>query len=400
MNKKSVMDLKPLELKGRKVLIRVDFNVPMEDGKISDDTRIRASLPTLQMLSEAGAKVILISHLGRPEGGKINPEFSLAPVAVRLGELMNTKVTMAPDCVGLETEALANGLEEGELLMLENVRFYKEEIKNDPKFTLRLSRLGEIYVNDAFGTAHRAHSSTTGLAEVLPAYAGLLIEKELRFLNRALANPKRPMVAIIGGAKVSTKIAVLNKMAEIIGNDGAMMIGGGMMYTFYKAQGLEVGRSLLDADHIKTAQDFLSRAKEIGVKVLLPVDVVVADAFKNDAQIQTVDADKIPADGMGMDIGPKTQALFAEEIKKAGTVVWNGPMGVFEMKNFSQGTFSVAKAMAESGAVTLVGGGDSAFAVEQSGYSDKMSHISTGGGASLEFLEGKVLPGIAALLDK
>lgn len=399
MNKKSVRDLKPSELKGKKVLIRVDFNVPMEEGKISDDTRIRASLPTLKLLKDAGARVIIMSHLGRPEEGR-KPEFSLAPTAVRLGELLAIQVKMASDCIGAEAEALAAGLKDSEFLMLENVRFHKEETKNDPKFTLSLSKMGELYVNDAFGTAHRAHSSTTGLADLLPAYAGLLIEKELQFLSGALTNPKRPMVAIVGGAKVGTKIAVLNKMAEIVGKDGAMIIGGGMAYTFYKAQGFEVGKSLLDKDNIKTAQDFLIKAQEVGVKVLLPVDVVIADAFKNDAKIQTVDADKIPADWMGMDIGPKSQALFTEAIKTAGTVVWNGPMGVFEMENFSKGTFAVAKAMAQSKAVTIVGGGDSASAVEQSGFADKMSHISTGGGASLEFLEGKVLPGIAALQDK
>lgn len=400
MNKKSVRDLKPFELKGKKVLIRVDFNVPMEDGKISDDTRIRASLPTLKILKDAGARVIIMSHLGRPEGGKPNPEFSLAPAAVRLGELMNMQVKMASECIGAEVEALAGSLKDGEFLMLENVRFHKEETKNDPKFTLALSKMGEIYVNDAFGTAHRAHSSTTGLADLLPAYAGLLIEKELQFLSGALTNPKQPMVAIIGGAKVGTKIAVLNKMAEVVGKNGTIIIGGGMAFTFFKAQGYEVGKSLLDKDNIKTAEDFLSKAKEVGVKVLLPVDVVIADAFKNDAKIQTVEADKIPADWMGMDVGPKTQELFAQAIKTAGTVLWNGPMGVFEMENFAKGTFAIAKAMAESKAVTVVGGGDSASAVEQSGYADKMSHISTGGGASLEFLEGKVLPGIAALQDK
>ncbi len=312
MNKKSVRDLKPFELKGKKVLIRVDFNVPMEEGKISDDTRIRASLPTLKILRDAGAKVIIMSHLGRPEGGKPNPEFSLAPAAVRLGELMNMQVKMASECIGAEVEALAASLKDGEFLMLENVRFHKEETKNDPKFTLALSKMGEIYVNDAFGTAHRAHSSTTGLADLLPAYAGLLIEKELQFLSGALTNPKQPMVAIIGGAKVGTKIAVLNKMAEVVGKNGTIIIGGGMAFTFFKAQGYEVGKSLLDKDNIKTAEDFLSKAKEVGVKVLLPVDVVIADAFKNDAKIQTVDADKIPADWMGMDVGPKSEELFAQ----------------------------------------------------------------------------------------
>lgn len=399
MNKKSIRDLSPMQLKGKRVLIRVDFNVPMEDGKISDDTRIRAALPTLKILKDAGARVVIMSHLGRPEEGR-KPEYSLSPTAVRLGELLGIQVKMAEDCIGPEVEAIVGQMKDGDFLMLENVRFHKEETKNDPKFTLSLSKLGDLYVNDAFGTAHRAHSSTTGLAEVLPSYAGLLIEKELEFLSGALTNPKRPMVAIIGGAKVGSKIAVLNKMADVVGKDGAMIIGGGMAYTFFKAKGYEIGKSLLDKDNIKTAEDFLKKAEQVGVKVLLPIDVMIADDFKNDAKTQIVTPDKIPSEWQGMDIGPETQKLFAAEIKKAGTVVWNGPMGVFEMETFSKGTFAIAKAMAESKAVTVVGGGDSASAVEQSGYAEKMSHISTGGGASLEFLEGKKLPGIAALQDK
>ncbi|EKD25905.1 MAG: hypothetical protein ACD_79C01446G0002 [uncultured bacterium] len=400
MNKKSIKDLAKKDLCGKRVLVRVDFNVPMQDGGISDDTRIRAAIPTIELLKKADAKIILMSHMGRPKGGQKSPEFSLAPIATKLGELMGVKVLMAGDCIGSEVEAMSKALRNGEILMLENVRFYKEEEKNDPKFTLDLSKNGDIYVNDAFGTAHRAHSSTTGLADVLPAYAGLLIEKELEFLSSSLTNPKRPLIAIIGGAKVGSKIGVLNKMADVVGNAGSIIIGGGMAYTFFKAQGLEIGQSLLDAENIDTAKNFLAKAKANNIKVLLPVDIVVTDEFKNDAKSQIVSIDKIPSTWMGMDIGPKTIELFSKEIKTGATILWNGPLGVFEMDNFSKGTFAIAKALAESKAITVIGGGDSASAVEKAGLADKMSHISTGGGASLEFLEGKVLPGIAALQDK
>ncbi|MBN2144655.1 MAG: phosphoglycerate kinase [Candidatus Aureabacteria bacterium] len=398
MNKKTVKDIPMPELKGKTVLVRVDFNVPMQDGKITDDTRIRGALPTLKHLKDAGAKLVLMSHLGRPKG--VTPEFSLEPVSVRVSELLGTQVKMAKDCIGPEVEQLVSSLKDGEVCMLENVRFHREEEKNEPNFTSQLAKLGQIYVNDAFGTAHRAHASTAGLAGHLPAYAGFLIEKEITYLGQVLSNPKRPLVAIIGGAKVGTKIDVLNKMADVVGKDGAMLIGGGMAYTFFKAKGLEIGKSLLDPDNIETAKNFLQKAKENGIRVLLPVDNVVADDFKNDAKKQVVPFDSIPSDYQGMDIGPKTIKNFEEEIMKAGTIVWNGPMGVFEMENFAKGTLSIAKALSQSNAVTVVGGGDSVAAIEQMGLADKMSHVSTGGGASLEFLEGKTLPGIAVLLDK
>lgn len=399
MNKKSVKDLKKSDLEGKKVLVRVDFNVPMQEGEITDNTRIRASLPTINYLRDNGAKVILMSHLGRPKGGK-TPEFSLSKVSENLGKLLNVAVKMASDCIGDEVKDSVNALKNGDILLLENVRFYKEEEKNDSDFSQKLASLGDIYVNDAFGTAHRAHASTEGVTKYLPGYAGLLIEKELNFMGKALSNPVRPMLAIVGGAKVGSKIGVLNKMAEVIGSSGSIIIAGGMAYTFFKAQGYSVGKSLLDTEHLETAKQFLEKSKQIGLKVLLPVDTVVAKDFKNDTEFKTVASTEIPDDFEGMDIGPKTREIFAEEIKKAKTIVWNGPMGVFEFENFSHGTRAVAIAVAESSGTTIIGGGDSVAAIEASGLADKIDHISTGGGASLEFLEGKILPGIAALQDK
>ncbi len=399
MNKVSIQDILPSDLKAETVLIRVDFNVPMQNGKITDDTRIRESLPTLQLLQKAGARTIIMSHLGRPKGKKV-PEFSLAPTAERLANILNTPVKMAPDCIGTEVKKMADALKDGEFLMLENLRFHPEEEKNDEIFSQELASLGTLYVNDAFGSAHRAHASTEGITNFLSAVSGLLMEKELNFLSKALTHPKRPLIAIVGGAKVGSKIGVLNKMAEIVGRDGALLIGGGMAYTFYKAQGLEIGKSLLDAENLEVALNFLKKVKDTGVKVLFPVDVVVADAFKNDANFKTVTPQNIPADYQGMDIGPKTREIFAAEIKNAGTVLWNGPMGVFEMSNFAHGTKIVAEAVADCAGITIIGGGDSAAAIEQMGLAKKISHISTGGGASLEFLEGKVLPGVAALQDQ
>ena len=377
MNKKTIKDIARTELKGKTVLVRVDFNVPMQDGKITDDTRIRAALPTLKYLRESGAKLVLMSHLGRPKG--VTPEFTLAPVAIRLSELLETPVKMAKDCIGPDVEKIVASLKEGEVCMLENVRFHPEEEKNEPNFTAQLAKLGQIYVNDAFGTAHRAHASTAGIAKHLPAYAGFLIEKEITYLGQVLTNPQRPLVVIIGGAKVGTKIDVLNKMADVVGKDGAMLIGGGMAYTFYKAQGLEIGKSLLDPENIETAKNFLKKTKEKGITVLFPLDVVVADDFKNDAKTQIVPFDKIPASYQGMDIGPRTIKQFEKEIKKARTIVWNGPMGVFEMENFAKGTNAIAHALAKCKAITIVGGGDSVAAIEQMGLADKMTHVSLPG---------------------
>jgi len=399
MNKKTIKDINPSDLAHKTVLVRVDFNVPMLEGRITDDTRIRAALPTLVILKNAGAKTVLMSHMGRPKGER-KSELSLAPIAMRLGELLGNDVKMAPDCIGPAVKGMVDDLDAGEFLLLENLRFHKEETKNDPEFVKALASLGEFYINDAFGTAHRAHASTAGVAGHLPAVAGCLIEKELEFLSGALSSPRRPMVAIIGGAKVGSKIGVLNKMSEVIGNDGCIIIGGGMSFTFYKAQGKEIGNSLLDADHLDTARDFLKKIEETGVKVLFPVDIVCASEFKNDAERRVVSADDIPADFMGVDIGPKTRELFVNEIRGAGTVIWNGPMGVFEMENFAHGTLAIANAAAECPGITIIGGGDSVAAIEQAGLSEKMSHISTGGGASLEFLEGRALPGIDALEDK
>jgi len=390
----AVKTVKDMDLGNKRVLMRVDFNVPVKDGKITDDTRIREALPTITyILEQPGASLVLMSHLGRPKSGPA-PEFSLKITADRLAELLKKPVKMAPDCVGAETEAMAKALKPGDVLMLENVRFHKEETANDPGFAKQLSVMGDVYVNDAFGTAHRAHASTEGLAHLLPAAAGFLIEKEVKFFGNLLANPEKPFVAIIGGAKVSTKIAVLD---SLLPKATTFIIGGGMAYTFLKAQGIEIGKSLVENEFLPTARDFLDKAKAQGVDVILPVDHVVADEFKEDARPEAVDGRAVPAGKVAMDVGPKTLALCKEKIANAKNIVWNGPMGVFEFKAFAQGTLEIAQAVAASSAVTVVGGGDSVAAVNQFGLKDKIDHVSTGGGASLEFLEGKVLPGIKAL---
>ncbi|SNX54922.1 phosphoglycerate kinase [Thermoanaerobacterium sp. RBIITD] len=392
--KKTVRDI---DVNGKKVLVRVDFNVPMDkDKNITDDTRIKAALPTIEYLINNNAKVILVSHLGRPKG-KVNPEYSLKPVAKRLSELLNKPVIMSNDVIGEDAKAKANALKDGEVLLLENVRFHAEEEKNDPIFSKELASLADIYVNDAFGTAHRAHASTTGVASYLPAVSGFLIEKELNFMGGALENPERPFVAILGGAKVSDKIGVITNLLDKV---DSLLIGGGMAYTFIKAKGHEIGKSLLEEDKLELAKDLIERAKQKGVNLLLPVDTVVCEELKPGVPYEVVDIDKMPNDKIGVDIGPKTVNEFSKVIKDAMTVVWNGPMGVFEISEFAKGTEAIAKAMSECKGTTIVGGGDSAAAVEQLGYADKVSHISTGGGASLEFLEGKVLPGIDALNNK
>ncbi|MBE6774601.1 MAG: phosphoglycerate kinase [Ruminococcaceae bacterium] len=393
LNKKSVEDI---DVKGKKVLVRCDFNVKMENGVITSDKRIVASLPTIKYLLEKGAKLILCSHLGRPKG-EFKPEFSLAPVAVRLGELLGKEVKMAKDVVGESAQALAADLQEGEVLLLENVRFHAEETKNDAAFSKALASLAEIYVNDAFGSAHRAHSSTTGVADYLPAVGGYLIRKELEYIGGALENPKRPLVAILGGAKVSDKIGVITNLLNTV---DTLIVGGGMAYTFFAALGYSVGNSLCETDKIDMAKEMMETAKAKGVKFLIPIDNRVGREYAEDTEHMIVDSDSIPDGWMGLDIGPKTEALFAEAVKDAGTVIWNGPMGVSEWKNFASGTIAVATAIANSGAISIVGGGDSAAAVQKLGFADKMSHISTGGGASLEFLEGKDLPGVVALNDK
>ncbi len=393
--KKTVKDV---DVRSKRVLVRVDYNVPLDaNGNVSDDKRITASLPTINYLLEQGARIILCSHLGRPKG-EVKKEFSLAPVAKRLKELLpGVNIYFASDCIGEEAERKAAALKDGEILLLENLRFHKEEEKNDPEFAKKLASLAEIYVNDAFGTVHRAHASTAGVAAYLPAVAGFLIGKELSMMGGALENPERPFVAILGGAKVADKIGVIT---NLLNKCDTLLIGGGMAYTFFKAMGYEIGDSLLDAESIDLAKQLMETAKEKGVKLLLPVDTVVAKAFAADAEHMTVAANAIPAGWQGLDIGEKTRELFAAEIKNAKTVIWNGPMGVFEFPEFAKGTEAVAKACAECGGTTIIGGGDSASAVKKLGYADKMTHISTGGGASLEFLEGKVLPGVAALNDK
>lgn len=398
MNKKTIEDI---DVKGKRVLVRVDFNVPQDEtGKITDDRRIRAALPTIQYLVNQGAKTILVSHLGRPKGKPEDKEkFTLKPVAERLSELLGKPVPLAPDCVGPEVEKMVQAMKDGDVLLLENVRFHPEEEKNDPEFAKQLASLAEVYVNDAFGTAHRAHASTEGVTKYLPGVAGYLMQKEIEYLGGALANPKQPFIAVLGGAKVKDKIPVIENLVSKVDR---LIIGGGMAYTFLKAQGKEIGQSLLDADSLDFCREMLAKA---GDKILLPVDVVVADGNpfeKGPDAVQTkvVSVDAIPADWQGVDIGPETQKLFAEAVKGAGTIVWNGPMGIFEFDKFAVGTRAMAQALADSGAVTIVGGGDSAAAVEQLGFAEKMTHISTGGGASLEFLEGKVLPGVAALQDK
>jgi triosephosphate isomerase len=393
-NKKTIEDI---DVSGKRVIVRVDFNVPLNaDLKITDDKRIVGALPTIKYLVDHNAKTILVSHLGRPKNGP-EEKFSMKPTAARLSELLGKPVIMAEDVIGPDAKAKAAALKDGEVLMLENVRFHKEEEKNDPAFAKELSTLAEIYVNDAFGTAHRAHASTAGLADYLPAVCGYLIKKEIDIMGKALSNPARPFVAILGGAKVSDKIQVIENLIDKV---DTLIIGGGMAYTFLKAKGYNIGTSICEDDKIDLAKQLLERAEKKGVKLMLPVESIVGKEFKVDTEYKSVPSDAMPDGWMGMDIGPLTIKNFSEEIKKAKTVVWNGPMGVFEFPNFATGTKEIARAVAESGAVSIVGGGDSAAAIEQLGFADKITHISTGGGASLEFLEGKVLPGIAVLMDK
>lgn len=393
MNKKSVRDV---EVSGKKVFVRVDFNVPMENGQITDDTRIRETLPTIKYLVERGAKVILASHLGRPKG-KFVEEMRLTQAGVRLSELLGKPVAKADEAIGDAVKAQVAAMNDGDVLLLENVRFYEGEETNNAELAKSFAELADLYINDAFGAAHRAHASTEGIAHHLPAVSGLLMEKELNVLGKALLNPERPFTAIIGGSKVKDKIDVINKMLEIADN---VIIGGGLAYTFIKAQGHEIGKSLVDNEKLDLALSFMEKAKANNVKLLLPVDFVVADDFSNTANIQTVDATAIPADWEGLDIGPKTREIYAEAIKTSKLVVWNGPMGVFEMESFASGTLAVAEACAATAGYTVIGGGDSAAAVEKFGLASKMDHISTGGGASLEFMEGKALPGVVALNDK
>ena len=394
LNKKTVEDI---DVSGKKVLVRCDFNVPLDaDGNITDENRIVGALPTIEYLIKNNAKVILCSHMGRPKG-EFNMKYSLAPVAKRLSEKLGKEVKLAKDVIGDSAKELVAGLKDGDVMLLENVRFHAEEEKNDPAFAKALSEFADIFVNDAFGTAHRAHASTAGVANYLPAVSGYLIKKEIDFMGKALSNPDRPFVAILGGAKVKDKIGVINNLLEKV---DAIVIGGGMAYTFIKAMGGSIGKSLLDEERLDYCKEILAKAKDKGVKILLPVDNVVADDFSNDANFKVVDSMAIPDDYQGMDIGPKSIEQFKETILAAKTIVWNGPMGVFEMPNFAKGTIAVAQMVADADATTIIGGGDSAAAVEQLGFADKMSHISTGGGASLEFLEGLELPGIACLEDK
>ncbi|MFA5699676.1 MAG: phosphoglycerate kinase [Desulfuromonas sp.] len=395
LNKCSVTDL---ELRGKRVFCRVDFNVPLnDDGTVADDSRIVASLPTIRYIMAQGGRLILASHLGRPKGVR-KPEFSLAPVAPHLAELLGHPVTMAPDCIGAEVEELIANMADGDVILLENLRFHPEEEKNAPEFCAQLARLADVYVNDAFGTAHRAHASTEGIAHLLkPAAAGFLLAEELEYLGKALENPKRPFVAILGGAKVRDKIPVITNLLNKV---DTLLIGGGMAYTFLHAQGFEVGKSLLEQDQVELAASLLKQAEAKGVKLKLPVDHIAAPEFSNDAPLQITADANIPPSCMGLDIGPETLKLYTDVIKQAATVVWNGPMGVFEMDNFARGTMEVARVMANSAATTIIGGGDSVAAVNKAGLNAAMTHISTGGGASLELLEGKTLPGVAALTDK
>ena len=395
LNKKTIEDI---DVKGKRVLARCDFNVPLKDGEITNDKRIVAALPTIKYLKDHGAKVILCSHLGRPKG-EYKPEFSLAPVAAKLSEYLGQEVKLAedPEVVGANAKAMAAELKNGDVMLLENVRYRKEETKNEEAFSKELASLADIFVNDAFGTAHRAHCSTTGVAAYLPAVCGFLIQKEIKFMGGALADPKRPLVAILGGAKVSDKIGVISNLLD---KCDTIIIGGGMAYTFMKYLGHSIGTSLLEEEWVEKAGQMMADAKAKGVKFLIPVDNKVGKEYDENTESQIVNSDEIPDGWMGLDIGPESQKLFTDAIKGAGTVIWNGPMGVSEWKNFEDGTVAVAKAVADSGAISIIGGGDSVAAVTKLGFADKMSHISTGGGASLEFLEGKELPGIAALQDK
>ncbi|MDI6697177.1 MAG: phosphoglycerate kinase [Anaerolineales bacterium] len=389
-NKKLITDI---DVKGKRVLARVDFNVPIKDGKVEDDTRIVAALPTIKYLLDHGAAVILCSHLGRPKEGP-DPKYSMRPTAEHLSKLLGKPVAFSEECVGPVAEAAAKALKPGDVLVLENTRFYKGETKNDPEMAKQLATLADVYVNDAFGSAHRAHASTEGVAHYLPAVAGFLMEKEIKYLGEAISNPKRPFVAILGGAKIVDKIGVIRNLLKIA---DTVLIGGGMANTFFKAQGYPMGESLVDGEALETAREILQDA---GPRLRLPVDVVIADKFDNNANMKIIDVGAVPEGWAILDIGPETVAAYAKVIKDAGTVVWNGPMGVFEMPNFAKGTFGIAQAVAESQAVSIVGGGDSVSALNQSGLSDKITHISTGGGASLEMLEGLTLPGVAALQDK
>lgn len=390
MNKKTVKDI---DLKGKRVFMRVDFNVPMAEAKVTDDKRIKAALPTIQYCLDQGASLLLASHLGRPKGGS-DPEFSLRAASEVLSTLINRPVTMAPDCVGTEVEAIARSLKPGDVVMLENTRFHKGEEKNDLDLAKQMAALADVYVNDAFGSAHRAHASTEGIARFLPAVSGFLMEQELEYLGKAVANPEHPYIAILGGAKISDKILVVETLA---GKCDKLIIGGGMANTFLAAKGLNMQDSLVEAESLETAKTLLGK---LGDKLVLPVDAVIADKFDAEANSQVVDVDKIPAGWRMLDVGPKTVGLYKDTLKGARLIVWNGPVGVFEMPKFAEGTFALAKLLAESGATTVIGGGDSASAVKKAGVAKQMTHVSTGGGASLEFLEGKELPGVAALLDK
>ncbi|MDM5230231.1 phosphoglycerate kinase [Lysinibacillus pakistanensis] len=393
LNKKTMKDI---EVKGQRVFVRVDFNVPMADGVITDDTRIRAAIPTIEYLVEQGAKVILASHLGRPKG-EVKEEMRLTAVGVRLAELIGKPVTKLDESIGKEVEKAVTDMQDGDILLLENVRFHAGEEKNDPALAEAFSKLADVYVNDAFGAAHRAHASTEGIAKHVPAVSGFLMQKELDVLGKALSNPERPFTAIIGGAKVKDKIGVIESLLEKVDH---LIIGGGLSFTFIKAQGYDIGKSLLEEDKIELAKSFIDKAKAKGVQLHMPIDAVVANEFSKDAETKIVDVDAIPADWMGLDIGPKTAANYAEVIQNSKLIIWNGPMGVFEMDKFANGTKTVAEAMANTAGYTVIGGGDSAAAVEKFDVADKMDHISTGGGASLELMEGKELPGIVALNDK
>ena len=392
---KSKKTIKDIELEGQRIFCRVDFNVPMEDGNVTDDTRIRAAIPTINYLTDHGAKVILASHLGRPKG-EVNEDMRLTEAGKTLAALINKPVNKLDESIGENVENAISNMENGDIVLLENVRFHAGEEKNDPELAKEFAKLADLFVNDAFGAAHRAHASTAGIAEHVPAVSGLLLEKELEVLGKALSKPERPFTAIIGGAKVKDKIGVIDHLLDIVDN---LIIGGGLSYTFLKAQGYEIGKSLLEEDKIDLALSFMKKAEENGVKLYLPIDVVVADDFSVDANTKVVDLNSIPKDWEGLDIGPKTTELYADVILNSKLIIWNGPMGVFELEPFENGTKRVAEAMAETSAYTVIGGGDSAAAVEKFNVGEKMDHISTGGGASLEFMEGKELPGVTALDD-